>query len=107
MQSNSGKHTSLREFPQFLDTKGFFYRSAKRAWVILGRKTKKLQEVLRQSIPEGLISKYLMKKVVNAIEEGGVLPDKIKAADPGLQTSGTKRWDPPAYSRPEQSGIIV
>ena len=71
-------------------------------------KTKKLQEVLRQSIPEGLISKYLMKKVVNAIEEGGVLPDKIKAANPGLQNlEQNHRILLPIAQRQEQSGIIV
>ena len=82
-----------------LGYKGFLLDGGKDwAWAILGNKTKKLQEVLLQSIPEGLISKDLMAKIVNATQKGDLL-DRIKAAVPGLQKSGTKRWAPPAYSR--------
>ena len=90
----------LERIPSILGYKGFLLQFGKdRAWAILGDKTKQLQEVLRQSIPRGLISKDLMAKIVNAIQKGGILLDKIKAADPGLQKSGIKRWAPPAYSQ--------
>ena len=49
-----------------------------------------------------------MKKIVNVIQEGGVLPDKIKAANPGLQNlEQNHRILLPIAQRQEQSGIIV
>ena len=90
----------LERIPSILGYKGFLLQVGKdRACAILGDKTKKLQNVLLQSIPEGIIPNDLLKIIANAIQKGGILRDKIKAADPGLQRSGTKRWAPPAYSK--------
>lgn len=99
---NAVKQKELYEperIPSKLGYKGFLLQAGKKGAdvLILGDKTKELQEVLLQSIPKELISNDLMVGIFTEIKEGGTLPDEI-IADPGLQKSETKRGAPPPYS---------
>ena len=98
----------LERIPSILGYKGFLLDGGKDwAWAILGNKTKKLQEVLLQSIPEGLISKDLMAKIVNATQKEICLTE---SKPPSQDCKNLEQNDGLLLhiaERPEQSGILA
>ena len=87
--------------PSKLGYKGFILKAGKEGpgFLILGDKTKELQNVLLRSIPRRLISNDMMFEILNEIEKGRILPAKI-IVDLELQNDGelAKRWPPRRYS---------
>ena len=79
----------LERMPSKLGYKGFILKAGKEGpgFLILGDKTKELQNVLLRSIPRRLISNDMMFEILNEIEKGRILPAKI-IVDLELQNDG-------------------